>query len=133
MQLEMIEGIGSTYANSLREAGIKSVSKLLEAGANTKGREAIAKATRISDALILRWVNHADLCRIKGVSSQYSELLEAAGVDTVKELRTRRPDNLSVKMREVNDVKKLVRRPPSESEVSRWVEQAKTLPPMLTY
>lgn len=133
MQLELIEGIGSTYANSLREAGIKSVAKLLEAGASKKGREVIAKATSISDALILRWVNHADLCRIKGVSSQYSELLEASGVDTVKELRTRRADNLAVKMREVNDNKKLVRRPPSEAEVSRWIEQAKTLPPMLTY
>lgn len=133
MQLEMIEGIGSAYATTLRGAGIKSVAKLLEMGSNKKGRDMIAKATSISDALILCWVNRADLCRVKGVSTQYSELLEAAGVDTVKELRTRRADNLSVKMREVNSAKKLVRRPPSEAEVSRWIDHAKTLVPTLTY
>lgn len=133
MQLEMIEGIGPKFAQTLRGAGVKNTDKLLEMGSTRKGRDALCRQTGISDALILRWINRADLCRISGVSTQYSELLEAAGVDTVKELRNRRADNLTAKMREVNAEKRLVRRPPAESEVAKWVEQAKVLPPIVSY
>ncbi len=133
MQLEHIEGIGPKFAQSLRAAGVSTVGKLLTVGGSRKGRDTISKQTGISDALILRWVNRADLCRIKGVSTQYSELLEAAGVDTVKELRTRRADNLTAKMREVNAAKRLVRRPPAEAEVANWVEQAKGLEPKVSH
>lgn len=133
MRLEKIEGIGPKYAESLRSVGVTSVAKLLAVGSTRKGRDSIVKQTGISDALILRWVNRADLCRVTGVSTQYSELLEAAGVDTVKELRTRRADNLTARMRAVNDEKKLVRRPPAESEVAKWVEQAKLLAPVITH
>ncbi|NLW72464.1 MAG: DUF4332 domain-containing protein, partial [Chloroflexi bacterium] len=87
----------------------------------------------ISGALILEWVNHADLYRIKGVAQEYSDLLEEAGVDTVVELSKRVPANLHKKILEVNEAKKLVRRPPSESMVADWVAQAKDLPRVITY
>ena len=97
------------------------------------GRKALAEATGISAALILKWTNHADLFRIKGVGPQFSELLEAAGVDTVKELRNRVPANLQAKLEETNAAKKLVRRVPALKEVVKMVEQAKALDPVMTY
>ena len=120
-----IEGIGPVYAEKLQAIGIKTVEALLKAGATFKGREDIAEQTGISKALVLEWVNHADLYRIKGVGEEYSDLLEEAGVDTVVELATRNPENLYAKIIEVNEAKKLVRRPPSQSMVSDWVLQAK--------
>ena len=123
-----IEGIGPVYAEKLQGVGIKSVEALLKAGAQPKGRQDLADKAGISKDLILEWVNHADLYRIKGVAEEYSDLLEEAGVDTVVELATRNPENLLKKILEVNDEKKLVRRPPSQTMVEEWVRQAKDLP-----
>lgn len=128
-----IEGIGPVFAEKLTAAGIKTVEALLEAGAAPAGRKNLAEQTGIDGKKILEWVNRADLYRIKGVGAQFSDLLENAGVDTVKELATRRPDNLHAKMLEVNEAKNLVNRAPSLAEVERWVAEAKTLPPGVTY
>lgn len=123
-----IEGIGPAYEAKLTEAGISSVERLLEVGGTKKEREALAETTGIPEANILRWVNHADLFRIKGVAGQFSELLEASGVDTVVELATRNAANLTAKMAEVNAAKNLANRVPTESEVTKWIDEAKTLP-----
>ncbi|MEE4011543.1 DUF4332 domain-containing protein [Roseibium sp. FZY0029] len=131
--IDEIEGIGSTYAAKLGEVGIKTTEAYLERAKDPKGRKALEEATGIDGKRILKWANMADLMRISGVGEEYSELLEAAGVDTVKELKHRNAANLAEKMQEVNEAKKLVRQVPSESQVSKWVEQAKELPPMLTY
>jgi len=128
-----IEGIGPAYADKLKQSGIATIEALLEKGASPQGRQELAEATGISLALILRWVNHADLFRIKGVGSEYSELLEASGVDTVPELAQRNPENLYLKLIEVNQEKKLVRRPPTQSQVKDWVQQAKQLARVVTY
>ena len=132
-KLENIEGIGEIYAGKLREAGIKTIGMLLEVGSTPKGRQELADKSGISRKRILTWVNHADLKRIKGVERQYSELLEASGVDTVVELALRNPENLHKKMLETNAEKRLVRRPPSLSMVTKWIEQAKTLPRAIFY
>ncbi len=128
-----IEGVGPVYAEKLKAAGVGSTGALLKAGATPKGRKDLAEKSGISDALILEWVNHVDLFRIKGVAEEYSDLLEEAGVDTVPELAQRKPENLLQKMIEVNAEKKLVRRLPVLSQVKDWVEQAKKLPRILTY
>jgi len=128
-----IEGIGKVYAEKLEAIGIHTVEKLLEEGASKKGRVHIAETSGISETHILRWVNMADLFRIKGVGEEYSDLLEASGVDTVKELRHRVPANLHAKMVEVNAEKHLVRSLPALSQVEHWVEHAKTLEPVVTY
>ena len=132
--LATIEGIGPVYTQTLREkAKIRTVEALLEAGATPQGRQELEEKTGIFGALILEWVNLADLMRIKGVGEEYSDLLEEAGVDTVRELQHRVPKNLWAKMREVNQDKNLVRRIPSLSQVQDWVEQAKHLPPKVVY
>lgn len=128
-----IEGVGSVYADKLIAAGIKTTDDLLEKAATKKGREQLAEETGISEKLILKWANHADLFRIKGVAGQFAELLEAAGVDTVKELRHRVPANLYAKLVEVNEAKNLCNRVPAESEIAKMVEQAKELEPKMTY
>jgi len=133
MKIETIEGIGPAYAKKLRAAGIKTTEALLKKGADKKGRAAIAEMSGIDETLILEWVNLSDLMRVKGIGEEYSDLLEEAGVDTVKELRNRKPANLHAKMLEVNTAKKLVRRPPALSMVERWVTEAKELPPMVKY
>jgi predicted flap endonuclease-1-like 5' DNA nuclease len=134
MRIDEIEGIGPVYAKTLADkAGITTVEQLLEAGAKRKGRETLAEKTGISGSQILKWVNMADLFRIKGVGQEYSELLEAGGVDTVKELARRVPENLVVAMTEANDKKKLVRRLPTASMVADWVKQAKEMPPKVEY
>lgn len=132
-KIEEIEGIGPAYAEKLRAAGINTTEDLLEKGATAKGRKAIAEATEISEKLILKWTNHADLFRIKGVAGQFAELLEAAGVDTVKEFRHRVPANLHPRLVEVNDQKNLCNRVPSLSEIEKMIEQAKQLDPVITY
>jgi len=132
-QIEEIEGIGPVYAGKLGAANIKTTGDLLKACATRKGREDTEAATGIDAARLLKWANMADLMRISGVGEEYSELLEAAGVDTVKELRNRRADNLAAKMAEVNAEKKLVRQVPSQSQVEKWVAQAKELAPVITY
>lgn len=128
-----IEGIGPVYAEKLAAADVRTTDSLLKNGGSKAGRTKIADATGISETLILRWVNMADLFRIKGVGEEYSDLLEAAGVDTVKELATRRPDNLHAKMEEVNAESKLVRQLPLLAKVEAWVAEAKTLEPMVTH
>ena len=128
-----IEGVGDVYAEKLVAAGINKVSELLEKCAAPKGRKELAEATGISEKLILRWTNHADLFRIKGVGPQFAELLEAAGVDTVKEFRHRVAENLQPKLEETNNEKHLVRRVPALKEVIKMIEQAKELPPVVTY
>ena len=128
-----IEGIGQTYEVKLKAAGIGSIETLLKAGATPKSRKELAEKSGINASLILEWVNHADLFRIKGVGSEYSDVLEEAGVDTVIELSKRKPENLLEKIIEVNQAKKLVRRPPSLSMVTSWVEQAKNLPRAIEY
>jgi predicted flap endonuclease-1-like 5' DNA nuclease len=131
--LEFVEGIGPVYAEKLRTIGVLTVLDLLRRGATRKGRAELAELSGITGKLILRWVNHADLYRIKGVGSEYADLLEAAGVDTVVELAQRNPANLLPRMVEVNEAKHLVRRIPVQSQVDDWVAQAKTLPRMVQY
>ncbi len=128
-----IEGVGAVYAEKLKTAGITTTEGLLERAKSPKLRKEIAAATGIDETRILKWANMADLMRIKGVGEEYSELLEAAGVDTVKELKTRVPANLTKAMAEANAKRKLVRALPTESMVEKWVAQAKELPPVLTY
>jgi predicted flap endonuclease-1-like 5' DNA nuclease len=133
-KIEEIEGIGAVYGPKLRTAGIKTVADLLEKGKSPKDRKELAKATGISEPLILKWANMADLFRVKGIGPEYSELLEKAGVDTVKELKHRVPENLHAKLTEVNAAKQpLVRALPSLKAVQSWIEAAKQLEPMLTY
>jgi predicted flap endonuclease-1-like 5' DNA nuclease len=132
-KLETIESIGPVYAQKLREAGIATVEALLEAGATPKGRQELEEIAGIGGELILDWVNRADLMRVRGIGEEYSDLLEAVGVDTAVELARRNPQNLHQTLMEVNAKKKLVRRPPSESMVEGWVQQAKGLPRVVTY
>ncbi len=131
--IEQIEGIGPKFGATLRKAGIRTVESLLDAAADKKSRAALAARTEISEARLLKCVNMADLFRINGVASQYAQLLECAGVDTVKELKHRNAENLATKMAEVNDAKNLVRRPPSSTVVSDWVAQAKKLPAKVSH
>lgn len=128
-----IEGIGEAYAAKLKAVGVGTVEALLEAGASPKGRKELAEKTGISPDLILKWVNRADLYRIKGIGQEYADLLEAAGVDTVVELSQRNPENLYSKIVEVNEAKKLVRRMPTQAQVAEWVAEAKKLPRVITY
>ena len=128
-----IEGIGEVFTRKLQDAGIRTTGALLKQGASPRGRRELAARTGVSGTLILEWVNHADLYRIKGVAEEYSDLLEEAGVDTVVELARRNPDNLYKKMVEVNAAKDLVRRLPSRDRVADWVRQAKNLPRVMTY
>ena len=128
-----IEGVGDVYAEKLVAAGITKVSELLEKCAAPKGRKELTEATGISEKLILRWTNHADLFRINGVGPQFAELLEAAGVDTVKEFRHRVAENLQPKLVEVNEAKNICNRVPAVSEVQKMIDQAKELEPKMTY
>lgn len=131
--LKYIEGIGDTYREKLRQAGIRNVDDLLDKGCTPQGRQEIAEITGISEKLVLRWVNEADLYRIRGIGKEYAELLEAAGVDTVPELAQRVPSHLLEKMEAANAQKHLVRHLPALAHVESWVTQAKNLPRKLTY
>ncbi len=128
-----IEGVGEVYAEKLNAAGIKTTDDILEKCAAPKGRKELAEATGISPKLILKWTNHSDLMRIKGIAGQFAELLEAAGVDTVKELRHRVPANLKAKLDECNEAKNLVNRVPNLPEIEAMVAQAKELEPLISY
>lgn len=132
-KISEIEGIGKVFAEKLMSAKLATVEALLDAGASKAGRKKIAAQTGIDESKILGWVNMADLFRVKGIGEEYSELLEAAGVDTVKELRNRNAENLHAKMAEVNESKKLVRQLPYLKNVEKWVEEAKKLDPKVTY
>ncbi len=133
MRIEQIEGIGPSYGEKLLAAEVTDTDTLLEIGCTESGRQGLTQKTGIGESQILKWANMVDLCRIKGVGEAYSELLEFAGVDTVKELRNRNPENLAAKVAEVNEQKKLTRRTPNQKEVEDWVAQAKTLPPKVEY
>ncbi len=132
-KLSNIEGIGPTYAAKLEAAGITSEENLLKVCCEKKGRADISEKSGVSEKQILNWVNRADLSRVKGVSTQYADLLECAGVDTIPELATRNAENLQQKMAEVNADKKLVRKVPSAKQVTDWVAQAKELPRLITH
>jgi predicted flap endonuclease-1-like 5' DNA nuclease len=128
-----VEGIGEAYAKKLGDAGITTIEMLLEQGSEPKGRKAIGEKTGISDKLILEWLNRADLARISGVGSEYADLLELAGVDTVPELAQRVPANLHEKMVAINAEKEVVRKLPALSQVEKWIEEAKQLPRIIHY
>ena len=128
-----IQGVGDVYAQKLTAAGIITVDDILAKGKTPKGRKELEEETGISGKLILTWVNHADLFRVKGIGPQFSELLEAAGVDTVKELKTRRADNLVAKMQEVNEAKHLTKVVPTVAQMQEMIDLAKDLEPMVTY
>ncbi len=132
-KLSNIEGIGEVYAGKLEAAGLTSEENLLEVCCDKKGRKAVAEKSGISEKMLLGWANRADLSRIKGVSTQYADLLECAGVDTVPELAQRNAENLQKKMDEVNEEKSLVRKVPSLSSVEDWCAQAKKLPRVITH
>jgi predicted flap endonuclease-1-like 5' DNA nuclease len=128
-----IEGVGPQLAAKLKGVGVRTTATLLERAKDPKGRKALAAASGIEERKILKFANMADLMRIRGVGEEYAELLEAAGVDTVKELKNRNAANLTRTMTELNEKKKLVRLMPSGKVVTKWIEHAKTLPPMMTY
>jgi predicted flap endonuclease-1-like 5' DNA nuclease len=132
-KLTIVEGIGPVFEKKLKDAGVNSIESLLKTCATKKARAELAKKTDILEETILTWVNHADLMRIKGIGGEYSELLEAAGVDTVPELSKRNGDNLYEKIVEVNGAKKLVRKLPAKKQVLNWIEQAKKLPRAIQY
>lgn len=132
-KLTKIEGIGLVAATKLQSAGVDSVEKLLNVGKTPQGRKQLVEQTGLSHKRILGWVNRADLARIKGIGEEYADLLEAAGVDTVPALARRNPENLHAKLKEVNSMKKLVRRIPAVTRVRGWVEQAQELPRLIEY
>jgi predicted flap endonuclease-1-like 5' DNA nuclease len=132
-KLAEVDGIGEKYAQLLKDAGVSSTRSLLDKGAKAKGRKDLAKTSGINEKLILKWVNHVDLFRVRGVSSEYADLLEEVGVDTVRELAQRKATNLYQKLVLVNQTKKLVRRLPTQTQVTHWIEQAKQLPGIVTY
>ena len=128
-----IEGINREVASVLKSAKIRSTVRLLEAARTAKGRKALAEKTGFTEQQLLCWANVADRMRVRGISKEYAELLQAAGVSTVKELKFRNPANLARAMADANKKRKLVRLVPSERLVSRWIESAKTLPLKISY
>ncbi len=132
--ISSVEGIGEKFTVKLKQAGIRSVNALLEKGASRKGRKELAEKTGIDESKILEWVNRADLYRVNGIGEEYSDLLEQAGVDTVKELRNRNAENLYEALKKANTKgRAIVRQLPGLKQVSAWIEEAKKLPPMVTY
>jgi len=128
-----MEGIGPAYAQKLQSAGVQTSRSLLKQGATPKGRDSIAEISGISPTLVLKWVNHADLFRIRGVGEEYADLLEQAGVDTVVELAQRNAENLFQKVTTINQEKRLVRKLPTETQIKDWIDQAKKLPRVISY
>ena len=132
-KLADIEGIGETYASKLESIGIKTQEQLLSEGSTPAGRKKITDQSGLSDKLVLKWINRADLARVNGIGSEYADLLEVAGVDTVPELAQRNAKNLHEKLVAVNDDKNLVRKLPSEIQVEKWIAEAKDLPRAINY
>jgi len=132
-RISTIEGIGPTYQKRLDSAGIHTTEELLNMCKKRSARHHLAEDTGISEKMILRWTNHADLFRIKGIGEEYADLLEAAGVDTVPELGRRNPEHLCEALHRINEEKRLVHKMPSENQVRTWIREAKTLPRMITY
>jgi predicted flap endonuclease-1-like 5' DNA nuclease len=133
-KIDEVEGIGPAFAEKLVAAGVKTTDDLLSSGATASGRDKLAEATGISGKLILEWVNHVDLMRLKGVGSEYSDLLEAAGVDSPAELARRNAANLAATIAEVVAARpNIVRRAPSEAVIQGWIDEAKTLDKVVTH
>ncbi|MGH6905966.1 MAG: DUF4332 domain-containing protein [Geminicoccaceae bacterium] len=132
-KIEDVKGIGRAYGSKLSKAGINATDDLLEHCGSAKGRRQVAATSGLDEGQLLKWANMADLMRIRGIGKQFSELLEAAGVETVKELRTRRADHLAARMKEANAKRKLTRATPSERQVVRWIDQAKRMDAMITH
>ena len=132
-KIEEIQGIGPSYAEKLGKAGIDTTDALLAKCAGASGRKEVATTTGVSETNLLKWSNLADLMRVSGIGPQFSELLEAAGVDTIKELRNRNAENLAAKMAEVNEAKKLARTLPPEKTVQGWIDAAKTMEPKISH
>jgi len=130
-RLIALEGIGEMYAVAFARAGVSTVEQLLDAGGSPEARRDLAERTGLTAQQVLEWVNRADLMRINGIGSEYSDLLEASGVDTVRALATCRAETLASTLQETNAVKKLVRRTPSQAEVEKWIEGAKMLPALV--
>ena len=128
-----IEGIGEAYAVKLRAAGVRTTEALLERGGKPKGRKELAEMTGFSEQTILEWVNRADLFRVRGLGSQYTDLLEAAGVDTVRELANRKAETLTAALAKVNAQKNKVNKLPSVTQVQSWIQFAKSLPKGVEY
>ncbi len=133
MKVIDVEGIGPAYAEKLRAAGIDTTDELLAATASAKARQELSETTGISTRHLLEWANHVDLMRVDGVGSEYADLLEAAGVDSCPELAHRNPHHLAATLAELNQVKQLVRRLPTEDAVGHWVAQAKSLPKVVSH
>lgn len=132
-KIDDVEGIGPVISEKLKSAGVSDTDSLLVSAKTPAQRKALADKSGLTAAQILKFANMADLYRVKGIGSEYADLLEAAGVDTVPELARRRADNLTAAMLELNTKRALVRRVPTESEVTKWIEQAKDLPRLLEY
>ena len=133
MKITELEGIGPVYGQKLTDAGITTVEDFLTKGATAQGRTQIATTTGISETVIRDLVNAADLMRVNGIGKQFAELLEASGVDSVPELATRVPENLLTKLKEINQTKNIANRTPTLAVVTEWVEEAKTLPRIVTH
>lgn len=133
MKIQEIEGIGPVIGQKFEDAGIKTVEALLEEGASKSGRKKLADATGLDESRILTFVNMADLFRINGVGKQFAELLVKAGVDTVKELKMRRADNLHAKLIEVNEQFNISGSVPALSRIETFIEEAKVLEPKITH
>lgn len=131
--IDSIAGLGVKQATTLRKARIRTTEGLLKRGATRAGRKRLAKATGLSEELIMAWVNRADLMRVKGIGREYSDLLGATGVETVRELRTRKPANLHSRLVKVNEKKHLVRRLPTTEMVEGWVAHASKLNSQVKY
>lgn len=133
MKIEEIEGVSGAYGQKLSAAGVSTVESLLDRAGKKRSRKALAEATGISETMILKWVNRADLMRVRGIGSEYSDLLEAVGVDSPLELSHRVAGHLHSKMEEVNTARKLVRRVPTEAEITTWISEAKAMPKMVEH
>jgi len=131
--ISAIQSMDYRSATKLRKAGVRTTDSLLKAASTRTGRRRLAKETGLPESDILGWVNRADLLRITGVGSEYADLLEVAGVDTIRELRRRNPERLLEAMTELNLRKRLVRRLPTDGMVQGWVDEAKELKPLVTH
>ncbi len=132
-KLTEIEGVGEAYSHKLHDVGIDTCEQLLEKCSSPNARKQVAKKAGVPESMLLKWLNNADLFRIKGIGQEYADLLESAGVDTVPELARRNAENLYAVLCEVNAEKKLVRKMPTEKQVGEWISQAKDMPRMINY
>ena len=133
LTLGELRGITDTVLNALKAQGISDSDSLLETTRTPQDRKNLSSMSGVDGGVILELANRADLARVKGIGRVYSDLMEEAGIDTVKELAQRSPKNLHVKLIEINSVRQFTQRPPSEEQIADFVEQAKALPRMLEY